>query len=90
PITRILRWARTPSPLCCAGAAGPRPPPRARPAAPTPAAGGGTAPSGGVVFRFDGGTPSIGGSLVGGDQHGVSGGHVAGDVHLGRSGGGPA
>ncbi|MGV9695225.1 hypothetical protein ACWDTR_05680 [Streptomyces sp. NPDC003470] len=59
-------------------------------AAPAPAAGGGTAPSGGVVFRFDGGTPSIGGSLVGGDQHGVSGGHVAGDVHLGRSGGGPA
>ncbi|MGW1889350.1 hypothetical protein ACWCP6_03705 [Streptomyces sp. NPDC002004] len=38
---------------------------------------------GGVVFNFNGGAPSFGGSLVGGDQHGVSGGQVTGDVHLG-------
>lgn len=45
---------------------------------------------GNVVFDFGGGSPSFGGSLVAGDQHGVSGGHVTGDVHLGRSGGEPA
>ncbi|WP_369248568.1 hypothetical protein [Streptomyces sp. R41] len=44
-------------------------------------------PPGGVVFNFNGGSPSFGGSLVGGDQHGVSGGRVTGDVHLGGSGG---
>ncbi|WP_055717436.1 hypothetical protein [Streptomyces torulosus] len=37
----------------------------------------------GPVFHFNGGAPSFGGSLVGGDQHGVSGGQVTGDVHLG-------
>ncbi|MET9408691.1 hypothetical protein ABZX90_23430 [Streptomyces sp. NPDC002935] len=42
---------------------------------------------GNVVFNFTGGTPSFGGSLVAGDQHGVSGGQVTGDVHLGGSGG---
>ncbi|MFF4539035.1 hypothetical protein [Streptomyces aureus] len=52
--------------------------PRTRPAA----------PAAGVVFDFGGGSPSFGGSLVGGDQHGVSGGQVTGDVHLGGSGGG--
>jgi hypothetical protein len=41
----------------------------------------------GAVFHFDGGAPTFGGSLVGGDQHGVSGGQVTGDVHLGGSGG---
>ncbi|MEV0907128.1 proline-rich domain-containing protein [Streptomyces hokutonensis] len=41
------------------------------------------APAPGVVFHFNGGSPSFGGSLVGHDQHGVSGGQVTGDVHLG-------
>ncbi|WP_405806751.1 hypothetical protein OG729_16350 [Streptomyces sp. NBC_00210] len=49
-------------------------------AAPTSAA------PGSAVFNFNGGAPSFGGSLVGGDQHGVSGGQVTGDVHLGSSG----
>ncbi|MFE2532998.1 hypothetical protein [Streptomyces sp. NPDC059371] len=62
----------------------PRPPqPEQRPAQPA-------APPGNVVFNFGGGSPSFGGSLVAGDQHGVSGGQVTGDVHLGRSGGEPA
>ncbi|MFF1496477.1 hypothetical protein [Streptomyces sp. NPDC058304] len=38
--------------------------------------------SAGAVFHFHG-APVIHGSLVGGDLHGVSGGHVAGDVVLG-------
>jgi hypothetical protein len=42
-----------------------------------------SAPLSGVVFDFGGGSPHIGGSLVGGDQHGVSGGQVTGDIHLG-------
>ncbi|MFK0022509.1 hypothetical protein [Streptomyces sp. NPDC090798] len=46
-----------------------------------------SAPPAGAVFHFDGGAPTFGGSLVGGDQHGVSGGQVTGDVHLGGSGG---
>ncbi|MEU9140312.1 hypothetical protein AB0D33_30910 [Streptomyces sp. NPDC048404] len=46
-------------------------------------------PPANVVFTFGGGSPSFGGSLVAGDQHGVSGGQVTGDVHLGRSGGEP-
>ncbi|MDW6060729.1 hypothetical protein SAZ11_25350 [Streptomyces sp. FXJ1.4098] len=37
----------------------------------------------GATFHFTGGSPSFGGSLVAGDQHGVSGGTVHGDVHLG-------
>jgi len=37
----------------------------------------------GAAFHFSGGAPSFGGSLVAGDQHGVSGGTVHGDVHLG-------
>ncbi|MER5596646.1 hypothetical protein [Streptomyces sp. NPDC002265] len=41
------------------------------------------APAPGAVFNFNGGSPSFGGSLVAGDQHGVSGGQVTGDVHLG-------
>ncbi|MEV8032793.1 hypothetical protein [Streptomyces sp. NPDC086182] len=48
------------------------------------------AAAGNVVFNFGGGSPSFGGSLVAGDQHGVSGGQVTGDVHLGRNGGDPA
>ncbi|MFF4062014.1 hypothetical protein ACFYZ8_42210 [Streptomyces sp. NPDC001668] len=43
------------------------------------------APAPGAVFTFHGGSPSFGGSLVGHDQHGVSGGQVTGDVHLGGS-----
>ncbi|MER6736438.1 hypothetical protein [Streptomyces puniciscabiei] len=50
--------------------------PAARPPAP-----------GGIVFDFGGGSPRFGGSLVAGDQHGVSGGHVTGDVHLGGTAG---
>ncbi|WP_223267672.1 hypothetical protein [Streptosporangium nondiastaticum] len=42
-------------------------------------------PSGGAVFHFHG-NPVVHGSLVGGDQHGVSGGHVTGNVFLGGSG----
>ncbi|KAB1979752.1 hypothetical protein [Streptomyces triticiradicis] len=57
--------------------------PARQPAAPA-------APPAGVVFNFGSGSPSFGGSLVAGDQHGVSGGQVTGDVHLGRSGGEPA
>ncbi|MEV4506216.1 hypothetical protein [Streptomyces klenkii] len=40
--------------------------------------------SGGAVFHFHG-APVVHGSLVGGDQHGVSGGQVTGDVILGGS-----
>ncbi|GAA0918141.1 hypothetical protein [Streptomyces thermoalcalitolerans] len=43
-----------------------------------------------VVFTFNGGSPSFGGSLVAGNQYGVSGGQVGGDVHLGGPGGGSA
>ncbi|WP_406477384.1 hypothetical protein [Streptomyces platensis] len=39
-----------------------------------------------MTFNFYGGAPSIGGSVVGGDQHGVSGGQVHGDVHIGGGG----
>ncbi|MFE2375361.1 hypothetical protein [Streptomyces sp. NPDC059398] len=42
--------------------------------------------SAGAVFNFGAGAPRFGGSLVGGDQHGVSGGTVTGDVHLGGRG----
>ncbi|MFE9728396.1 hypothetical protein ACFYQ5_33670 [Streptomyces sp. NPDC005794] len=42
--------------------------------------------AGGAVFHFHGGAPSFGGSLVGRDLHGVSGGHVGGDVVLGSTG----
>ncbi|MFJ8345762.1 hypothetical protein ACIQ9J_05230 [Streptomyces sp. NPDC094153] len=42
---------------------------------------------GGVVFNFGSGSPRFGGSLVGGDQHGVSGGQVTGDVRLGGTAG---
>ncbi|MFI9826878.1 hypothetical protein ACIHIX_04245 [Streptomyces sp. NPDC051913] len=41
-----------------------------------------------AVFHFTGGAPSFGGSLVAGDQHGVSGGQVTGNVHLGGAGSG--
>lgn len=46
-----------------------------------------SAPAAAAVFHFNGGAPTFGGSLVAGDQHGVSGGQVTGDVHLGGSGG---
>ncbi|WP_125262125.1 adenylate/guanylate cyclase domain-containing protein [Streptomyces alboflavus] len=42
-------------------------------------------PDVGAVFNFHGGAPTFGGSLVGGDQHVVSGGQVSGDVYLGGS-----
>ncbi|MWA12959.1 hypothetical protein [Streptomyces sp. BA2] len=51
-----------------------------------PAPGQGAAPAGGASFTFNGGAPSFGGSLVGGDQHIVSGGTVHGDIHIGGSG----
>ncbi|MFG2313623.1 hypothetical protein [Streptomyces tendae] len=80
------RGAEVPVP---GGGSGEHPAP-APEAPPAPGTGGAAAPPGGVVFQFNGGTPTIGGSLVGGDQHGVSGGHVSGNVHLGRSDGGLA
>ncbi|KPC80021.1 MULTISPECIES: hypothetical protein [unclassified Streptomyces] len=51
---------------------------------------GGPAPgtAGGAVFHFHGGAPSFAGGLAGRDQHGVSGGHVGGDVVLGSTGDG--
>ncbi|MCX4548896.1 MULTISPECIES: hypothetical protein [unclassified Streptomyces] len=45
----------------------------------------GAAGRGGAVFNFGAGGAQFGGSLVNGDQHGVSGGTVNGDVHLGGS-----
>ncbi|WP_406332271.1 hypothetical protein [Streptomyces sp. NBC_00203] len=74
------------------GDSGESPAPGAEPpASPGPAGPAGSAspatPPGGVVIQFNGGSPTFGGSLVGGDQHGVSGGQVTGDVHLGGSGG---
>ncbi|MEU4113077.1 hypothetical protein AB0F71_01080 [Kitasatospora sp. NPDC028055] len=52
--------------------------------APAPAA----APQGAASFQFLGGTPTFGGSLIGGDQHTVSGGQVHGDVNTGNTIGG--
>lgn len=63
----------------------------AQAAPPAPPVPGGAAPGGhapaGPVFHFTGGAPRFGGSLVAGDQHGVSGGQVTGDVRLGGSAG---
>ncbi|MFF9125889.1 hypothetical protein ACF09J_21720 [Streptomyces sp. NPDC014889] len=61
----------------------------AAPAPAAPAPGTAVAPpaGGGAVFHFGSGSPRFGGSLVGGDQHGVSGGQVTGDVHLGGTAG---
>lgn len=56
-------------------AQGTSPAPESRPATPGP------------VFNFNGAV-NIGGSLVGGNQHGVSGGQVTGDVNLGGRNGG--
>ncbi|AJE87051.1 LigA protein [Streptomyces albus] len=42
-----------------------------------------TSSSSGAAFAFHAGTVSVGGSQVNGDQIGVSGGHVAGDVIMG-------
>ncbi|MFI6153353.1 hypothetical protein ACIBCA_11730 [Kitasatospora sp. NPDC051170] len=50
----------------------------------TPAA----APRTPATFQFLGGSPSFGGSLIGGDQHVVSGGVVHGDVNTGNTVGG--
>ncbi|MFE7582745.1 hypothetical protein ACFU5Y_14480 [Streptomyces gardneri] len=66
-------------PPATASAATPAPAQAAAPA-PAPAP---QQPSAGAVFHFHGGAPVIHGSLVGGDQHGVSGGQVTGDVVLG-------
>lgn len=63
------------------GVSGEHPAPGRRPPEP-PAT---TPPTAGVTFNFSSGAPSFGGSLVNGDQHGVSGGQVTGDVHLGGS-----
>ncbi|MFD6132262.1 hypothetical protein [Streptomyces diastaticus] len=40
-------------------------------------------------MHFTGGAPVFGGSFVMGDQHGVSGGRVVGDVVMGGAGGLP-
>ncbi|GAA3361247.1 hypothetical protein GCM10017744_047160 [Streptomyces antimycoticus] len=73
-------WLHGPLPNTAEDAGAPAAP--APHSAPAPAAG--PAPQGpGATFHFAGGSPSFGGSLVAGDQHGVSGGTVHGDVHLG-------
>ncbi|MFE1905315.1 hypothetical protein ACFW96_16890 [Streptomyces gardneri] len=69
-------------PPATASTATPAPAPAAAPA-PAPAAPAPQQPSAGAVFHFHGGAPVIHGSLVGGDQNGVSGGQVTGDVVLG-------
>ncbi|MFD7892567.1 hypothetical protein ACFV3O_29910, partial [Streptomyces albidoflavus] len=61
-----------------APAAGPAPTAAPAPAAPPPAG-----------IHFTGGAPAFGGSLVMGNQHGVSGGRVDGDVVMGSVGGPP-
>ncbi|MER7061193.1 hypothetical protein ABZ649_02070 [Streptomyces albidoflavus] len=59
-------------------AAGPAPAAAPAPATPPPAG-----------IHFTGGAPAFGGSLVMGNQHGVSGGRVDGDVVMGSVGGPP-
>ncbi|MET8449879.1 hypothetical protein [Streptomyces sp. NPDC005209] len=67
------------------GASGDGPAPgRTSPPAPSTST---SASTGGVVFNFNGGSPTFGGSLVAGDQHGVSGDRFTGNVHLGGTGG---
>ena len=67
-----------------ASTVGPAGPAGGAPQAPKPArAHTGERPTG-AVFHFHG-APVVHGSLVGGNQYGVSGGHVAGDVILGGS-----
>ncbi|MFF3915406.1 hypothetical protein ACFYZB_18235 [Streptomyces sp. NPDC001852] len=74
--------ATVPAPSAQAGAA------QTAPATTQPGAAPAQGPAGGgVVFNFGSGSPSFGGSLVGGDQHGVSGGQVTGDVRLGGTAG---
>ncbi|MFJ6407639.1 hypothetical protein ACIQK9_19200 [Streptomyces hydrogenans] len=58
------------------------------PGRPAPTAAPASAPAPASVFHFHG-SPVINGSLVGGNQHGVSGGHVTGDVVLGGGAGRP-
>ncbi|MFD6831220.1 hypothetical protein ACFWDU_21430, partial [Streptomyces diastaticus] len=55
--------------------------------APAPVAAPAAQPPAGV--HFTGGAPVFGGSFVMGDQHGVSGGRVVGDVVMGGAGGLP-
>ncbi|GGL74419.1 hypothetical protein GCM10010129_17730 [Streptomyces fumigatiscleroticus] len=77
------------------GGSGDRPAPgapaaQAGPREDGPAPGGaGGAPAPGPVVNFNGGSVAFGGSFVGRDQHGVSGGRVTGDVIMG-GGSGPA
>ncbi|TPQ19752.1 hypothetical protein [Streptomyces sporangiiformans] len=59
-----------------------------QPAAPSQPAASSSPASAPASVNFFGGSPSFGGSFVNGDQHGVSGGTVHGDVHLGGSGSG--
>ncbi|KOV65422.1 hypothetical protein ADL00_19900 [Streptomyces sp. AS58] len=73
------------------GGSGGRPAPAAAtpktPGASGPApAGSEGAPAPGPVLHIDGGTVSFGGGYVAGDQHGVSGGRVTGDVVMGGKG----
>ncbi|MEU5979093.1 hypothetical protein [Streptomyces sp. NPDC047315] len=65
-------------------ATGAAPSPASPPAPPAPAAPAAQERSAGAVFHFHG-APVVHGSIVGGDQHGVSGGQVTGDVVLGGS-----
>ncbi|MDH6109705.1 hypothetical protein P3T36_000476 [Kitasatospora sp. MAP12-15] len=69
------------NPAAVAGAAAPGPGVTSNPAEPSDSSQ--QAPIG---TYFLGGSPSFGGSLVNGDQHIVSGGHVHGDVNIGRGG----
>ncbi|MEV6352463.1 hypothetical protein [Streptomyces hydrogenans] len=74
--------APTPAPEAVAATDPPgRPVPTAAPAS-------ASAPAPASVFHFHG-SPVINGSLVAGNQHGVSGGHVTGDVVLGGGAGRP-
>ncbi|MER7511973.1 hypothetical protein ACIP46_15335 [Streptomyces lavendulae] len=86
PATAAAAPVTVPAPVPATAAPAPRP---AGDPAPDPAATGAPAPAGGpsersagAVFHFHG-APVIHGSLVGGDQTGVSGGEVRGDVVLG-------
>ncbi|MFF5533090.1 hypothetical protein ACFY71_11490 [Streptomyces cinerochromogenes] len=73
---------RSPAPVPASAPEPAEAPAPARAVQPTPAPAPAPRESGGAVFHFHG-SPVINGSLVGGDQHGVSGGQVSGDVVLG-------
>ncbi|MER5547590.1 hypothetical protein ABT072_35290 [Streptomyces sp. NPDC002589] len=82
PHAQVSPTAGTPTPAPPASA-----PPASGSPAPQTSAAQPPAAAGGVVFNFGSGSLRFGGSLVAGDQHGVSGGQVTGDVHLGGTAG---